>query len=93
MRKYLEKKLEPSLLNCGEKIPMHPIALCIPVSYEYPHFFRTLRSIHLSAMKALSYLGENYQVFIIVCCINARENDALEVKENNVKLLYELRCL
>jgi hypothetical protein len=93
MRKYLEKKLESSLLNCGEKIPMHPIALCIPVSYEYPHFFRTLRSIHLSAMKALSYLGENYQAFSIVCCINARENDALEVKENNAKLLHELRRL
>lgn len=96
-RKYLEKHIHPfglfERLNKNNPSIVYPIAICIPIHNEFPYFFKTLRSVYLSLVQSLPYLQKNFVPISIICCVNAKEDDSFEIKDNNEKLLRELERL
>ncbi len=90
LHKYCEKKAVQKIRTVTKSSSVHPISICIPVNNEYPSFFSTLRSLHLSALTYLSRHLVDVVPVSIVCCVNARTSDSELVKENNAKLIYEL---
>lgn len=90
LEKYCTKKAIKNTAVINPQEQVHPISICIPVHNEYPSFFSTLRSLHLSASM---YLAKEQGIVIpvsIICCVNARNSDSLNIRENNAKMLYEL---
>lgn len=99
-KKYLEKQIHPlgvferlNTSNPDNPSFVHPIAICIPIYNEFPHFFKTLRSIYFSLAQSLSYLQKDFVPISIICSVNAKENEDFEIQDNNEKLLRELMRL
>ena len=69
------------------------VAVCIPIRNEYPYFFKTVRSLYMSILESRLFLENNFVPVSLVCCVNAREDDGVEVRENNRQLIRELQRL
>ncbi len=93
LEKYCLKKAFCSGNTITPSAGVNPISICIPVYNEYPGFFSTLRSLHLSSAFSES-MGKNGRIPVsIIVCVNSRSTDERDVRENNAKMLYELERL
>lgn len=89
IQKYCEKKAYKNINALRTNSRVNPICICIPVYNEYPSFFSTLRSLHVSSLTYLAY-EKNPVPVSIICCVNARLHDPARIRENNAKMIYEL---
>ncbi len=96
LEKYCASRAYKNIHVLNPETDVHPIGICIPIHNEYPSFFSTLRSLHLSALSYLAQIqykpqtDEIVKPVSIICCVNAHTNDELSIRENNAKMLYEL---
>ncbi|MBP7480654.1 MAG: hypothetical protein KA785_09435 [Spirochaetaceae bacterium] len=93
LEKYCTKKAVKNTAVVVPFIQVQPICICIPVHNEYPSFFSTLRSLHLSSLTYLAHQKTKAVPVSIICCVNARNSDAVSIRENNAKMMYELKRL